>query len=157
MRRSSYTGAYMSLVSVIRANYVTRANASIRQTDERYTLMRSGAASLHGPSELEARLKLPHTRLHCFSEGSGIMKRLAVVLLLTLPALVAAAPGGWSSARGPRRYVAATQDLTQSNHLPRYLPAIVPALDKWVRTSLRSRWSIACCCHDQRSQEAYHC
>jgi hypothetical protein len=42
---------------------------------------------------LEARLKLPHSRLHCFSEGGGIMKRLAVVLLLTLLALVAAAPG----------------------------------------------------------------
>jgi hypothetical protein len=95
-----------------------RPNASIRQTDERYRLMRfggagswwwqrtsprpdwgcsgvlrSGAASLDGPSELEGRLKLPHSRLHCFSEGSGMMKRRAVVLLLTLLALVAAAPG----------------------------------------------------------------
>jgi hypothetical protein len=42
MRRSSRIGTYMSLVSVIRRNYVLRPNASIRQTDERYRLMRLG-------------------------------------------------------------------------------------------------------------------
>ena len=51
-----------------------------------------GLHSLGGPSESEARLTLPHSRLHRFSEGSGIMKRLAVVLLFSLLTLLVAAP-----------------------------------------------------------------
>jgi hypothetical protein len=55
-------------------------------------VLRSGIASPRVPPEPEAHLTLFRIRAASLLEGSGITKRLAVVLLLTLLALVAAAP-----------------------------------------------------------------